>query len=157
MHHSTAAELAESAGRFADARAVPGLCGQGVFNFFKRGGCFVLFVFCSAMGLALLDGGQGPSRSPGTSRWVVVVVVVVLVVVVVVVIVVVVVVIVVVGFSFTLESYHTPPPRLPGGKFVALARGHLRDSVAQGRLWQTPSSCRRTADACGYAAAFYII
>ena len=102
------------------------------------------------MGLALLDGGQGPSRSPGTSRWVVVVVVVVLVVVVVV-------VVVVVGFSFTLESYHTPPPRLPGGKFVALARGHLRDSVAQGRLWQTPSSCRRTADACGYAAAFYII
>ena len=147
MHHSTAAELAESAGRFADARAVPGLCG---FFIFLKGGCFVLFVFCSAMGLALLDGGQGPSRSPGTSRWVVVVVVVVLVVVVVV-------VVVVVGFSFTLESYHTPPPRLPGGKFVALARGHLRDSVAQGRLWQTPSSCRRTADACGYAAAFYII
>ena len=147
MHHSTAAELAESAGRFADARAVPGLCGQVVFNFFKRGGCFVLFVFCSAMGLALLDGGQGPSRSPSTSRWVVVVVVVVLVVV----------VVVVVGFSFTLESYNTPLPRLPGGKFVALARGHLRDSVAQGRLWQTPSSCRRTADACGYAAAFYII
>ena len=147
MHHSTAAELAESAGRFADARAVPGLCGFLIC--LKGGGCFVLFGFCSAMGLALLDGGQGPSRSPGTSRWVVVVVVVLVVVVVV--------VVVVVGFSFTLESYHTPPPRLPGGKFVALARGHLRDSVAQGRLWQTPSSCRRTADACGYAAAFYII
>ena len=47
MHHSTAAELAESAGRFADARAVPGLCGQVVFNFFKRAGlfCFVCVLF----------------------------------------------------------------------------------------------------------------
>ena len=46
MHHSTAAELAESAGRFADARAVPGLCGQVVFNFFKRGVfCFVCVLF----------------------------------------------------------------------------------------------------------------
>ena len=45
MHHSTAAELAESAGRFADARAVPGLC--GFLFFFGVGGlfCFVFVLF----------------------------------------------------------------------------------------------------------------
>ena len=56
MHHSTAAELAESAGRFADARAVPVPAG---FYFFNGRGlfCFVVVLsrdgprICSAIGV----------------------------------------------------------------------------------------------------------